>query len=153
MGSIADAFNKVGIKPTDFTEVKVDAKKIEWDMQIEFLEKWLKLIERNAPAKERYNFVTKHGFLSEKHLNLFLACSDDLVILQYRLEDCDITGENKAELEKEIKEKETLANNIRNIHYYRIIMRQLGQKDISPYGVDLLRFKPAGASSVCKVTT
>jgi len=141
MSSIAEAFNKAGIKPTDFPEVEIDTHKIECDMQIEFLEKWLKLLERNAPAKERYNFITQHGFLSEKHFGLYSKCIDDVAELQYRLEDCDFTGEDSNRLERKLKEAETMANNIKDILYYRIIMRQLGQKDISPYGVDLLKVK------------
>jgi len=142
MGSIADAFNKVGIKPSDFPEVEIDTEKIERNLKIEFLEKWLKLLERNTPAKERYNFITKYSnFLSETHYNLYSTIMNDVYELQDRLDDCDWNGENKVELEKEIKEKKILANNIKDVFYYRMIMRQLGKKDISPYGVDLLRTK------------
>jgi len=141
MGSIADAFNKVGIKPTDFPEIEIDTQKIECDMQIEFLEKWLNLLKRNAPEKEKYNFVTQHGFLSVTHLELFLQCSNDAGELRDRLSDCDISGENPNRLEKKLEEAENMANNIKSIPYYRIVMRQLGRKDISPYGVDLLRVK------------
>jgi len=124
MGNIADAFNKVGIKPTDFPEVEIDTQKIECDMQIEFLDKWLNLLKRNAPEKEKHNFVTKHGFLSVKHLELFLVCSNEV-----------------GELRKELKEKEIMANNIKDIRYYKMIMLSLKKKDISPYGVDLIRNK------------
>ena len=141
MNCMADAFNKVGIKSTDFPEVEIDTQIIECDMQIEFLERWFKLINRNASAKEKYNFITSHGFLSEKHFNLYQVCANDVIELQFRLEDCEFSGEDKVKLEKEIKEKEILANNIKSIPYYRIIMRQLGQKDISPYGINLLKIK------------
>jgi hypothetical protein len=63
----------------------------------------------------------------------------DAAELHYRLAECDFTGENRAELEKQYREKQIFADNIKDITYYRLIMRQLEQKDVSPYGVDLLK--------------
>ncbi len=33
-------------------------------MKIEFLEKWFKMLKRDASEKEKYNFAVDHGFIS-----------------------------------------------------------------------------------------
>jgi len=145
MGNMADAFNKAGIKPSDFPEVEIDTKRIEFDLQIEFLEKWAKLLLRNAPEKEQYKFATDNGFLSANHLKLYMLITGEIAELHFELDSLEdfyeehAARERKKYIESEIKEKEKMAANIKSIPYYRIVMRQLGQKDISPYGEDLLR--------------
>jgi len=48
MNAMAEALSKANIKGSSFEDKQVDEKAIEADMQIKFLETWLKLLERNA---------------------------------------------------------------------------------------------------------
>lgn len=143
MNTLADALNRANIKPTDFEDRPIDEKQIKLDMEIEFMENWLKLLERSASEKEKYNFVIKHGFISVNHFSLYLACLDDAQNLKDQLDEIryNISTNEIKKREKEISEKETMAKNIKNKTYYEIVLRTLGQKDITPYGEDILKRK------------
>ena len=140
---MAEALSKANIKATNFEARPVDESAIEAEMQIDFLEKWLKLLERNASEKEKYNFVIKYGFVSSMQFNLHMSCMDDVNTLKWELDDTrDYISANEVEkLEKEISEKETLAKNIKHLMYYKMVLRGLGLKDITPYGEDILKRK------------
>ena len=140
---MAEALSKANIKATNFEARPVDESAIEAEMQIDFLEKWLKLLERNASEKEKYNFVIKYGFVSSMQFNLHMSCMDDVNTLKWELDDTrDYISANEVEkLEKEISEKEKLAKNIKHLMYYKMVLRGLGIKDITPYGEDILKRK------------
>jgi len=141
MNAMEEALNKANIKANNFEVKPVDEEKIKAEMQIEFLGKWLKMLERNASEKEKYNFITKYGFVSVQQYNLYSACMDDVITLKWELDDIryDISSDEIAKREKEITEKEALAENIKNLFYYKMILRGLGKKDITPYGEDILK--------------
>ena len=138
-----EALNKVNIKLINFEDKQVDEKAMVLDMQIEFMERWLKLLERNASEKEKYNLVTKHGFVSVQQFNLYIACMDDANNMKWELDDIrhDISSVELAKREKEITEKEVMAENIKNLFYYKMVLRGLGKRDITPYGEDILKMK------------
>jgi hypothetical protein len=141
MNAMEMALNKVNIKGIDFEDKQVDEKAIALDMQIEFMERWLKLLERNASEKEKYNLVIKHGFVSVQQFDLHMACINDVHDLKWDLDDIrdDISNDEIAKREKEIIEKEAMAENIKNLFYYKMVLRGLGKKDITPYGEDILK--------------
>lgn len=143
MNTMAEALKKANINASDFNNKLIDEKKIEADMQIEFLEKWLRLIQRNASEKEKHNFIIQYGYVSVQQFNLHMACMDDVYNLKEELEDIkfDISLSEIKKREKEIVEKEAMARNIKNITYYKLILRCTGKKDITPYGVDILKNK------------
>lgn len=147
MNTLADALKKAGIESSDFEDVNVDQKAIECDLEIEFLDKWLKLTERGASDKEKYLFATKHGFVSEKHLNLYLSVTSDISDLEAEIEDCSefLTPAQLRAKKKELEEKRGMAN-IKYPWYYRHVMTQLGIKDVSPYGLDVIRNRPFAAT-------
>jgi len=140
---MAEALSKANIKATNFEARQVDEKAIEAEMQIDFLEKWLKLLERNASEKEKYNFVIKYGFVSVLQFNLHMSCMEDVHNLKDILDDVryGLLDYEVAEREKEIMEKEAMAKNIKNLFYYKMILRGLGKKDITPYGEDIMKRK------------
>lgn len=145
MNAMAEALSKANIKPTNFEEKQIDEKKIEADMQIDFLEKWLKLLQRNASEKEKHNFIIKYGFVSVQQFELYMTIRDDVFNLKDELEDIrffdDISPLEIEKREKEIAEKEAMAENIKNLGYYKWVLRSLGRKDITPYGEDILKRK------------
>lgn len=109
--------------------------------EIEMLEGWLKLNERNASAKEKFLFAKEHGFVSENHLNLWLSANDDY---NNKKEELDLFYENSKEykaLLSDVEKLSEMASAIKSPVYYRFMMKQLGKKDFSPYGEDLLRVK------------
>ena len=143
MNAMAEALSKANIKGSSFEDRQVDEKAIESEMQINFLEKWLKLLERNASEKEKYNFVIKYGFVSVLQFNLHMSCMEDVHNLKDILDDIryGLLDYEVAEREKEIMEKEAMAKNIKNLFYYKMILRGLGKKDITPYGEDIMKRK------------
>jgi len=143
MNAMEEALNKANIKANNFEARQVDENAIEAEMQIDFLEKWLKLLERNASEKEKYNFVIKYGFVSVMQFNLYMSCMEDVHNLKDILDDVryGLLDYEVAEREKEIMEKEAMAKNIKNLFYYKMILRGLGKKDITPYGEDIMKRK------------
>lgn len=141
--NIGEVLNSKGIQVEDFEDKEVDAKTYEADMFIEFLEKYLKMCERGASEKERYNLAVENGFLSEKHLSLWLSVNDDFENEREMLESEKefLSPKEIKKREAKVQELEHYANNIKNPTYYRIVMRQIGAKDYSPYGVNVLRGK------------
>lgn len=141
MNKMQAALKMAGIKPTDFQEREIDQKRINIDMEIEFLEKWYDLLKRNAPDKEKHNFAVKNGFVSEKQLCLHLASMNEVHELRFELdEDRHLLSPGEiAKREKEIEEKQALAEQIKNESYYKIVLRMTGHRDITPYGEDILR--------------
>jgi len=140
MNSFADAFEKAGIKASDFDDVNVDEKAIENQNMIDFLTKWLSMCERGASAKEKYQFATSNGFVSEKHLNIWIAAQNDAESLmeEYEMEKDFLSDADAAALKKEADKASYKANAIREPDYYCMVMRLAKQQDYSPYGVDLL---------------
>ncbi|MDF2880192.1 MAG: hypothetical protein K0R54_749 [Clostridiaceae bacterium] len=143
MNTMAEALSKANIKANDFEDRKIDEKSIKLDMEIEFLEKWCKLLQRNASEKEKHNFVINHGFVSVKQFSLYMACMDDVHNLKEKLEDIrnDISNYEIARREKEIAKKMSMAEQIKDELYYRFVLRTLGQQDITPYGENILKRK------------
>lgn len=141
--NIGEILNNKGIQITDFEDKEIDTKACENDMFIDFLEKYMKMCERGASEKERYHLVTEAGFLSEKHLSLWLSVKDDLDNEREMLEDVRdyISSEEIKEREARIQDLEHRVNNIKKPTYYRLVMRQIGAKDYSPYGVNVLKGK------------
>jgi len=141
MNLFEEALSKAGVKSTDFEDVKVDVKAIDSDMEIEFYTRLIKMCERNASEKELHLFATEHGFLSYKHLSLYMSVSDDA---QCKREELEYYHENKdskafkAQVRK-VEEVEKYARAIKDPLYYRFVMGQLGQRDVSPYGENVLR--------------
>ena len=118
-------------------------EKIRQNQELELAQGWLNLLERNASAKEKYLFAQKYGFVSETHLNLWMAAEDDY---HGKLEELESFGDalHKKELsarKTKVEELKRQVELIRDKQYYRMIMKALGQRDISPYGEDLLRRK------------
>jgi len=143
MNAMEEALNKANIKSINFKDKQIDEKAIALDIQIEFMEKWLKLLERNASEKEKYNLVIKHGFVSIQQFNLYMTCMNDVHTLQWELDDIrdDISDKEITKREKEISGKEAMAKNIKDLFYYKMVLRGLGKKDITPYGEDVLKMK------------
>jgi hypothetical protein len=141
---MSDAFKKAGINPSDFEESKVDERNLEANLNIEFLEGWLKMLDRGASAKEKYQYVTKHGYLSEQHFLLCTECQNKVDEVRDELDDLrQIYPEGSVKLkvkDLQLKEAINMAENIRDIIYYKMVMRSLNRNDYSPYGEDLLRF-------------
>lgn len=140
MTSFAEALKGLDIQFEENTEVEeLTEEQYQAQRDIEMLEKYLKMCERNASEKERFRLAQEYGFLSEKHLKLWLSCNDDY---QNQLGELELySGKALKEQKKKVKELEAMARNIRDCLYYRIMMHRLGQKDFSPYGEDLLRGK------------
>lgn len=148
MNTLEDALKRAGIEASDFEDVKVDENEIKRNLEIEFLEQWLKLAERGASDKEKHLFAIKHGFVSENHLNLYLSVTGDIGDLEYEIEECSefLTSEQLKSKKNELKEKRSMAANIKEPWYYRHIMSQLKRKDVSPYGLDVVRNRPFAAT-------
>jgi hypothetical protein len=143
MNTMALALSKAKINPTDFEDKQIDKKQLKINAEIEFMEKWLKLLERNASEKEKHNFIIKHGFVSVMHFSLYLMCINDVNNLKDELDEIryDISKDEIKKREEEIQDKEVMAKNIKNISYYKFILRELGKRDITPYGEDILKGK------------
>jgi hypothetical protein len=143
MNSIAEAFKNANIKSNDFKEVEINEEEVKQNLEIEFLEKWLKMLSRNASEKEKYDFIVKHGFLSVKHFNLYISCKDEADMFECELEDARhyLNSRELNALKLNYEQKRNMANSIKNINYYKIMARHMGEKDFSPYGVDLLRYR------------
>jgi hypothetical protein len=73
MGSMADAFNKAGIKPTDFPEVELDTQKLECDMQIEFLENGSNYLSDMRQQKKNTILLLSMAFYLKSILNYIRA--------------------------------------------------------------------------------
>ena len=132
-------FNQIGFE-TEEMSVE-DIRKAEIDKEIEMFEKWLKLLKRNASEKEKYNFVTQYGFLSEKHFSIWATSYADAQDYQDQLEeDKLIFNLSKKEIQKREKELETkleFSNYVRGQLGYQLLLRRNNIKDITPYGVDV----------------
>lgn len=138
--SFAEALK--GIDTTQLTEnTAPEMTEKEWEAQkeIEMLERYLKMCERNASEKERFYFAQEYGFVSEKHFKLWMATIDEY---HNHLEELELYEGKALEVEKEnVKQLESQARNIRNKSYYCMMMRKMKQKDYSPYGENLLKYK------------
>lgn len=141
MNTIADAMKKAGINPVDFKNQEIDEKQIECELRIEFLEKYMNLLNHHASEKELYTFATSYGYLSQKHLNLYLSICDDVDTLRDEIEDLrECLPPNKIkEMEAKLAEKELMSIQIKNKSYYKQVMRMMGYTDVSPHGVNLLK--------------
>lgn len=134
--SIGEILNKKGISVTDFEDVSVDEESIERKLQIEFLEKLLKMQERKASEKEFYRFAKQNGFLSKNHMFMYLTALDEADSASEEAEILSDFGTSK-ELEKIVgkaAKKRRIAENIKNPAGYRVFMRLLGKQEYSPYG-------------------
>lgn len=147
MNTFAEALKGINLGELPEGEVLTE-EQIENQRQIELAEGWLKLYERNASAKEKFQFAQKFGFLSETHLNLWMSADTDYHDKLYELEDLEgyCSNEELAPLRAEVEKLRGMAEAMKGKSYYRIVMRQLGRKDFSPYGEDLLKMKESGNS-------
>lgn len=138
--SFAEALK--GIDTTQFAEnTTSEMTTQEWEAhkEIEMLEKYLKMCERNASEKERFRFAQEYGFVSEKHFKLWMATVDDY---HNHLEELEFYEGKALKTEQEkVKQLESQVRNIRRKSYYCMIMRMMKQKDYSPYGENLLKYK------------
>lgn len=148
MNAFTDALERAGIATSDFEDVEVDEEAIERDLEIEFLEQWLKLKERGASTKEQYLFATKHGFASEKHLNIYLNLTGEISDLEFEINENSefLTPSQLKAKEEELKEKQAMVKTVKDPWCYRRIMRMLKVKDVSPYGLDVIRERPFAAT-------
>ena len=140
MTTFAEIFEKKGINVKDFEDKAIDQEAINIDLQIEFASKWLKLLERNASAKEKFLFARDNGFVSEHHLNLWMTVQDDadLAKEEFELYKDSLSEEEFDLMQKDVREKQLTADTIKSPVHYRLAMRRLGIKDYSPYGEDLI---------------
>lgn len=145
MNSFEEAFKNAGLN-FEKTEGEViteeDERKYKTDMDIKMLEEHLKLIKRNANEKELYHFATKYGFLSYQHYSMWLNYvnhaqeeREEAELNYENYDDCEYLKQVNDKYEEEIKE----ADRFRDIWYYKFVMRQIGGKDYSPYGKNLLK--------------
>jgi len=141
MNSLAEALNKANIKATDFDAVEVDEKEIEANAEIAFWEKLLKLYERNASKKELHLFATENGFLSELHLKMYAQVKSNADELQFEINlgTYEHTPRTQREEQEKLEQLKSMVDNIKRPSYYKLVMRKLGQRDISPYGEDVLK--------------
>lgn len=138
--SFAEAFK--GINFENLEEGKeMTEEEFKNEKQIEFLEGWLKLQERNASSKEKFRYAQEHGFVSETHLNMCLAAQDDYDTLKEEFEVAKefLSKEQIREYQEKLNTQEYMAVSIKNKRYYKMIMKLLKRKDVSPYGEDLLK--------------
>ena len=149
MTSFAEAFKNLDLSGLEAGE-ELTEDQIQANRDIEMLEKYLKMCERNASEKERFLLAQEYGFLSEKHLKLWLSVNDDFHDKQEHLEDVREFTSPKVlkKMEKEVQELESRARLIRDKRYYRSLMVIMGIKDYSPYGENLLRAKMSDSSLV-----
>ena len=146
--SFAEALKKLDLTKLE-EGIEISDTQFEAEKRVKMLSGWVKLLERNASEKEKFNFARDNGFVSENHLNLWIQKS----------------GEYEAELEEFEKVKEHLSKNeyakrkrkidrlriasdlIKEKTTYRIRMKRLGKKELSPYGEDLLEEKSSYENS------
>ncbi len=138
--TMAEALKGLNIQFDETTKVQeMTEEQYQAQRDIEMLEKYLKMCERNASEKERFRLAQEYGFVSEQHLKLWLSCSDDY---ENHLGELELySGKALKEQKKKVEELESMAKNIRSCSYYRFIMRMMGKKDYSPYGENLLKSK------------
>lgn len=150
MNIFEEALKRNSININDFEEgTEMEMELDEFQEQLIFFERWLELLDRNASDKEKHLFLTKNGFVSEKQFNLWAAITDDYQSLEM---DLDFQGDFMQSLEikelmHKISEKKNYARRIKDPKYYSFVMRSLGQKDISPYGEDILKINKYSVSS------
>ena len=154
--SFAEAFKNIGIEAEDFSNNKEVIKYDENDKEIELLEKYYKMKERNASEKEIYNLVTDYGFLSEKHLSCYLQLNDEYHTKKEELEELrdaldhfqDCTRREYRELQnkydslfKKVQLLESEAKAAKIPEHYRLMLILTKNKDITPYGEDITKSK------------
>lgn len=142
MNNIGDILNKKGIKISDFKDTgDTISERSPIDDEIEFYEEYLKLMERNASEKEICRFANEHGFISEKHLRVYVAAKadyeDKCSILEDQIDYLDKTAIDK--LKKEKQHAFTTYHLSRTPSGYRFMLRSTGIKDINAYGVNVLK--------------
>jgi len=141
MNLFEDALNKSGIKSVDFKDVQIDEEKTVGHIKLELCKKRANLYNKGASEKELHQFAIKHGFLSAKHLNLYVSLID---VAQKKREEVDIRqivmSEDKYKVaKKRVEDLKYQADSMKDPWHYKVTMRALDQQDISPYGEDVLQ--------------
>lgn len=137
--NLGELFEKKGINVLDFEdkEVKVEPENEE----LVFWKKYLKLLERNASQKEIHQFAIENGFLSPKHLETYTSLKDTYENKEMELLLCQDSMEREEYLERKnsLYKLKNLADTVRNPYGYRVYLRSMKKKDITPYGEDVLK--------------
>lgn len=138
--NLGEIMEKKGIKVSDFKDTEVPLRTKE-DDEIEFLEEYLKLLERNASKKEICRFANEHGFLSETHLAFYVNACAEYDDFKENYEDIKdyISEEQKAEMERELNFLAQTKYLAKLEAGYRDILRKTKVKDVNAYGVDVLK--------------
>mgnify|MGYP005757002387 CR=1 FL=1 len=138
--NLGEIMEKKGIKVSDFKDVEVPVRTKE-DEEIEFLEEYLKLLERKASKKEICRFANEHGFLSEQHLAFYVKVCADYDDLKENYDDIKdyISEKQKSEMEEQLKFLAQTKYMAKLDVGYRNILRQTKMKDINAYGIDILK--------------
>ena len=126
---------------------EINKEKIEREIQINFYKRYLKMVERSASEKEFHNFAVDNGYLSAKHMRLCISVESDISDVESDMGESLMSNDviRYRELEEKLGKLKTMLSGLKlkdkRIIYYRVLMKQLGEKDISPYGEDMLCYK------------
>lgn len=161
--SFTEAFKNIGIEAEDFSNNK---EVIKYDKEIELLEKYCKMKERNASEKEIYNLVTDYGFLSEKHLSCYLQLNDEYHTKKEELEELrdaldHLQDYTQCEYMKLQNEYDSLSQKVHLLEseakaaklpeHYKLMLTLTKNKDITPYGKDISKLKYSESYKVYSV--
>ena len=113
-----------------------------FDSEVEILRKWSKMLKRKADKNEKYNFVLKHNFLSEKHFLLYEKCREEQINIEQKLNETDkrMSELDLSSIKIDLKDAKERTKNIKNIYSYRLFMNKIKKQDYTPYGVNALLF-------------
>lgn len=145
MNSFNEAFMKIGVafESIEMTEEEKQKEEQQYqlDKRIEMLEGWYKLITRESSDKEKYNFIVKYGFISIRQFEMWLKLECEYSEMEYELEErIRLSNYHKGIIDdysKQISLKKQLAKSTKDNSTYKFMIRQMGIKDVTPYGEDL----------------
>ena len=141
MNNLSEIFANANIKLCDCKNEEPYEYMVKCNAEVDFLERWLKMLERNASDKERYNFLVKYGFLSEQHFLLYTKCKYETIELEQKVdEQKELYINLDLSLIKRLNEAKDMEHSIKNIYFYRMTMNMFHKKDVSPYGNNVLKF-------------
>lgn len=146
--SFAEALKKLDLTKLE-EGIEISDTQFETEKRVKMLSGWVKLLERNASEKEKFIFARDNGFVSENHLNLWIQKSKEY---EAELEEFEKVKEHLSKNEyakrkREIDRLRIASDLIKEKTTYRIRMKRLGKKELSPYGEDLLEEKSSNENS------
>lgn len=142
MYTIKEILENEGIHINDFDDVKINEEILEYNFENDILKTWEAMLKSGASAKEQYNFAVNHGFLSSNHLTFYCTLLNEIETLKDQLKNMSSDSTSYLPLKGHIQSREKRAKNMRNRLNYINFMKREKRKDISPYGIDLLKKKP-----------